>query len=147
MSASHLAGLCVARAMLVDARMRSSLLVLCPCLWPWLFVSSLLGVTSGACIDAPPAPGPAFARLVLSWDALACGEPHRVVAELEGDDGTELSASTPCNLGGVTVDVPHFGSYRGRIYAWALAAPVRSVVAIDVAIDEPIVHMHVATPP
>jgi hypothetical protein len=57
-----------------------------------------------------------------------------------------ISASAPCNLGGVTLDVAHLGIYRGRIYAWALDAAIRSVTPIEVSIDEPIVHRYVATP-
>lgn len=111
-----------------------------------LFAASFLGFTVGACIDVPPEPGPAVARLVTAWDPLACGEPHRVVVELEADDGATLSASTPCNLGGLTLDVPHFGTYRGRIYAWALAAPIRSITPVELSIDKPIVHWQVSTP-
>lgn len=105
---------------------------------------SVLGLAG--CLDAPLEPGPAAARLVVDWDPLACGEPHRVVVELADDGGAALSASVPCNLGGLTVDVAHLGVYRGRIYAWALAAPIRSVTALEVMIDAPIVSWPVATP-
>jgi hypothetical protein len=110
----------------------------------WLALAS--GWLTG-CLDAPMEAGPSVARLVVGWDPLACGDPHRVVIELADDSGAALSASVPCNLGGVTVDVAHLGVYRGRIYAWALAAPVRSVMALEVTIDEPIVQWQVATPP
>ena len=110
--------------------------------WMWLVMMAMAG-----CLDAPMEAGPAAARLVVGWDPLACGEPHRVVIELADDSGAALSGSVPCNLGGVTVDVAHLGVYRGRIYAWALAAPVRSVMALEVTIDEPIVQWRVATPP
>lgn len=112
-----------------------------------LFATALLGAMSGGCLDAPPESSPAFARLVTAWDPLACGDPHRVVVELEDDNGAPISASTPCNLGGLTVDVSHFGAYHGRIYAWALDAPIRSITAVDVTIDQPIVHLQVSTPP
>jgi hypothetical protein len=111
-----------------------------------VFLTALLAASAGACIDAPLPPGPAVARLVTAWDPLACGDPHRVVVELEDEDGAALSASVPCNLGGLTLDVPHFGSYRGRIYAWALAAPIRSITPIELSIDQPIVHWQVPTP-
>lgn len=124
--------------------MRSFFLLLLSC--PLWLAAALLGAAVGACIDVPPEAGPAVARLVTAWDPLACGEPHRVVVELEADDGAALSASTPCNIGGLTLDVPHFGSYRGRIYAWALAAPIRSIMPVEVSIDEPIVHWQVSTP-
>jgi hypothetical protein len=103
-------------------------------------------IALGACIDAPLEPSAPFARLVAAWDPLACGDPHRVVVELYDDDGAGASSSTPCNLGGLTVDVAHFGAYRGRIYAWALGAAIRSEAAIDVTIDRPIVHLTVETP-
>jgi len=100
-----------------------------------------------ACLDAPVESGPSLARLVVAWDPLACGAPHRIVVELADEAGVSVSASEPCNLGGVTVDVAHFGTYRGRIYAWAPDDPMRSVAPIDVVIDQPIVRWPVATPP
>jgi hypothetical protein len=121
--------------------MRAMKVGLSSVLWPVLGLGWLAG-----CLDAPLEPGPAAARLVVGWDPLACGEPHRVVVELADDDGAALSASVPCNLGGLTIDVAHLGVYRGRIYALALAAPIRSVMALEVMIDEPIVPWPVATP-
>jgi hypothetical protein len=106
----------------------------------------LSAIAPGACIDAPVEPDPPFARLVAVWDPLACGDPHRVVVELYDDDGAGAAASAPCNIGGLTVDVAHFGSYRGRIYAWALGAAIRSEAAIEVTIDRPIVQWTVETP-
>src|SRR5689334_15092869 len=89
----------------------------------------------GACMDAPVAGGSPIARVVAAWDPLACGDPHRVAVELADDDGAAVSASTPCAIGGVTVDVGHFGSYRGRVYAWAPGAPVRSEAPLEVMVD------------
>jgi hypothetical protein len=106
-----------------------------------------LGGGSAGCLDEPeegPAP---LARLVAGWDPLACGEPHRIVVELADEAGAMRSASAPCNLGGLTVDVDHFGRYRGRIYAWALDASIRSITPIELTIDQPIVDWYVATPP
>ena len=111
-----------------------------------LVATALLWAGLSACIDTPPAPGLAIARLVAAWDPLACGEPHRVALELEDDSGVKVSASTPCNLGGLTLDLAHLGTYRGRIYAWALDAPIRSIAPVEVTIEEPIVHWSVATP-
>ena len=102
--------------------------------------------TSSGCLDVPPESSAATARLVTAWDPLECGDPHRVVVELEDDGGAKLSAGTPCNIGGVTLDVSHLGSYHGRVYAWALDAPIRSITAIEVMIDRPIVHLQVSTP-
>jgi hypothetical protein len=112
----------------------------------WAWVAAALWLGAAGCLDAPVEAGPAVARLVIGWDPLACGEPHRVVVELEDDAGAPRSASAPCNLGGVTVDLAHEGVYRGRVYAWALDAPVRSVMAIEVTVDEAIVQWRVATP-
>ena len=122
--------------------MRSLLLPSCA---PW-FTAALACAALAACIDAPPETGPAVARLVTAWDPLACGDPHRVVVELEDDSGARISASTPCNIGGLTLDVSHFGAYRGRIYAWALAAAIRSITQLELVIDEPIVRCQVSTP-
>jgi hypothetical protein len=116
-------------------------LVRCP-----LLVAALAWTALGACIDAPVEPGPSVARLVIVWDPLACGDPHRVVIELEDDDGVMVSRSAPCNIGGLTLDVSHLGSYRGRIYAWALDLPIRSVAPLALTIDQAIVHWTVVTP-
>lgn len=98
------------------------------------------------CLDQPLPRGPAEARLVVGWDPLGCGEPHRVALELEDEDGAHVAASTPCNLGAITVDLGKLGVYRGRVYAWALAAPVRSEMPLEISVDEAIVHWHVETP-
>lgn len=100
----------------------------------------------GACLDEPLPTGEAAARLVVSWDPLACGEPHRVAVEIADEAGAQRAASSPCNLAGVTLDVGRYGVYRGRVYAWALAAPVRSEAALEVMIDEPVVRWRIATP-
>jgi len=124
-------------------RMRSLLLFLCS---PW-FTTVLAWIALAACLDTPAGQGPSVARLVVAWDPLACGEPHRIAIELADDAGASLSASTPCNLGGLTIDVPRFGSYHGRLYAWALDAPVRSAMPVELVIDQPITRWDVATPP
>ena len=124
-------------------RMRSLFLVLCS---PG-FAAALASTAFAACLDAPVGQGPSVARLVVAWDPLACGEPHRIAIELADDTSASLSASSPCNLGGLTVDVSHFGSYHGRLYAWALDAPVRSVMPVELVIDQPITRWDVVTPP
>jgi len=111
-----------------------------------LFVAGLTWVGFAACIDEPLPPGPAVARLVTAWDPLGCGEPHRVAVELEDDRGAAFAASAPCNLGGLTLDLPAFGVYRGRIYAWALGVPIHSAVAVELMIDAPIVRWVAETP-
>jgi hypothetical protein len=122
--------------------MRSLLVLLCP-----LMAAAVMAAALAACIDGPGDSGPSVARLVVMWDPLACGEPHRVAVELADEAGVMVAASTPCNLGGLTVDLAHLGTYHGRIYAWALDNPARSITPIDVVIDQPIVHWPVATPP
>jgi len=99
------------------------------------------------CVDAPLAETQPQARIVASWNPLACGEPHRVVIELEDDDGGPLSASVPCNIGGVTIDVRHWGVYRGRIYAWTLGPVITSVAPVRLEVDAPVIYWTVATPP
>src|SRR3954463_3086638 len=102
-------------------RMRSYLMLLCS---P-LFIAVAAWVALAACIDAPPEPRLSPARLVVAWDPLACGDPHRLVVELRDDAGAVVSASTPCSLGTLAIDVAHFGSYRARIYAWVLDPTAR----------------------
>lgn len=124
-------------------RMRALMVLLCS---P-LFVAVVAWAAFAACLDAPAGSAPSLARLVVSWDPLACGAPHRVVVELADDDGAAVSSSTPCALGGLTVDLAHLGRYRGRIYAWAMAAPVRSEAPIEVLVDQSIVAWELAAPP
>ncbi len=101
-----------------------------------------------ACIDAPVPDTPPAARVVTAWDPLVCGAPHRVVVELEDDAGIMIAASTTCSAGMVTLDAPHFGIYRGRIYAWELDEDVviRSEMPLRLTVDEPIVRWWVTTP-
>lgn len=99
------------------------------------------------CLDVPPPSAMALAAVVTTWDPLACGDPHRVAVELSDDKGAPRSASAPCELGVVTVDVDHYGSYTGRVYAWAVGALERSSVAIQLEVEEPVVRQRVATPP
>lgn len=112
--------------------------------------SCVLGVLFAfSCVtDAPDVedPPPA-ARIVIAWDPLLCGVPHRVVVELEDDDGVELASSTPCSMGMLTLDAPRWGIYRGRFYAWVLDEPIRSITRISIAVDAPIVRWMLATPP
>lgn len=106
-------------------------------------------VFGGGCVDTPLPDREPQARLITSWEPLACGEPHRVVIELEDEDGRMLSASVPCELGGLTIDVPTWGVYAGRIYAWSIAgsqATISSVAPVRLEIDAPIVEWRVDTP-
>jgi hypothetical protein len=103
------------------------------------------GLMQPSCVDEPLAPAPTVARLVIGWDPLVCGLPHRVALELDDEAGSSWSATAPCSLGGLAVDVSHHGVYRGRLYAQHDAVP-RSVLHLELIIDEPIVHHRVATP-
>lgn len=117
--------------------------------FPWLATIVLLSVAVVACIDSPmsDADDPSIARVIVVWDPLECGGPHRVVVELEDHGGIRRSASTPCNAGSLTIEAPHFGLYYGRIYAWEPGEEIRSVVPVRLFVDEPVVRWLVATPP
>lgn len=104
------------------------------------------GTCVAGCIDTPLPDLEPQARIVAAWDPLLCGEPHRVVIELEDDGGAKVSKSVPCNAGGTTIDVLHWGVYRGRIYAWLLGPEIRSVVHVRLDVDAPVVFWHVDTP-
>jgi hypothetical protein len=114
-----------------------------------LFWAAFGSCVLSGCVDAPLPDREPQARLVTSWDPLACGSPHRVAIEIEDDDGRMLSTSVPCELGEMTIDVPAWGIYRGRIYAWSLAgseATISSVVPVRLEIDAPVVEWNVETP-
>jgi len=107
-----------------------------------------------ACLDAPldrEAPQP---RVIASWDPTECGDPHRVAFELVDDSGAQLSASAPCALGGLELDVPHVGAYTARISAWSLGdggsgagrAPT-ATTTVELTIDAELVRWHLAMPP
>ncbi len=83
---------------------------------PWLFTLAFW-LAFGACVDQPAPDPPPIARIVASWDPLACGPPHRVVLELEDAAGVQLASSMPCNAGAIAIDTRHLGTYRGRLYA------------------------------
>jgi hypothetical protein len=100
-----------------------------------------------ACVDTPIPDGPPVARVIVSWDPLACGPPHRIAVELEDEAGVAISASTPCTQGSLSLDAPHFGIYRGRIYAWVAGEAIRSITSVRIAVDEAVVRWIVATPP
>jgi hypothetical protein len=117
---------------------------------PW-FASILFWLSFTACVDfdgpTSSVDAPYIARVVVEWDPLACGPPHRIAVELEDHAGAKLSASAPCNGGALMIDTPHFGFYYGRVYAWEAGSAIRSVTSIRLAVDEPIVRWLIATPP
>jgi hypothetical protein len=116
----------------------------------WIASTSLATVAFwsvfGACVDAPLPNDEPQARVVAAWDPLQCGEPHRVVIELEDDAGIPLASSAPCALGELTLDAPRLGRYRGQIYAWTLDDKVRSMTAVDLSVDAPVMRWVVPTP-
>jgi len=119
-----------------------------PSIWILSTAAATLGFWTcfGACVDAPmPRPAPQ-AKILASWDPLACGDPHRVVVELEDDAGAPLSVSAPCTVGGLTIDAPHFGIYRGRIYAWVLGGSEHPFEDVNLIVDQPIVRWDMQTP-
>lgn len=120
-----------------------------PCVLSPLVATALFWSVFGACVaDVPDEPPEPAARLVPSWDPLACGTPHRVVLELEHEDGHELSTSAPCWTGGLVLDVPHWGLYRARVYAWRPGATTRDDAPVHaLAIDAPVVRWQLSPPP
>jgi hypothetical protein len=105
-----------------------------------------LALALTACLASPPAHAPAMAQLVITWDPLACGDPHRVAVELADDAGAQLAGSAPCDVGVVALDVAAYGSYSGRTYAWAIGEPIRSIAPLAIDIGEPEVRQSIATP-
>jgi hypothetical protein len=103
-------------------------------------------LAASGCTDQPYMESEPQSRIVAGWDPLACGEPHRVAVELEDHLGIPISRSVPCEIGSVTLDVPHWGVWSGRIYAWRIGPDIRSVLTVRVDVDSPIVHWFVDTP-
>jgi hypothetical protein len=111
-----------------------------------LLVAAIAWTAFAACLDAPLEASLPVARLVAGWDPFLCGEPHRVALELADEVGARVATSAPCNAGGLTLDVPQRGTYRGRIYASPPGTEIRAATAVEVVIDAPIVQWWVATP-
>ena len=95
----------------------------------------LVLVVLAACVDEPLPPDSPSARVIASWDPLACGEPHRIAIELAGSDA-ELDDSAPCALGSLVLDVPAFGTYRVSI----------GERERELSIDQAVVELEVAPP-
>jgi hypothetical protein len=104
------------------------------------------GACVSGCIDTPLPDIEPQARVIASWDPLLCGDPHRIVIELEDADGRMLSRSGPCDAGGITIDIDRWGIYQGRIYAWTLGPEIRSVSQVRLDVDAPIVVWAIDTP-
>ncbi|HEY1550234.1 MAG TPA: hypothetical protein VGG28_20540 [Kofleriaceae bacterium] len=82
------------------------------------------------CVDQPLGADPPSARVIASWDPLACASPDRVSVELVGDD--VIDGSAPCKLGSVVLDVASFGVYRIRA-----GDPMRELG--ELLVDQPVV--------
>jgi len=118
-------------------------------LLPLVLASALalvLALASGCLSTLPPDDEPPAARVVAQWDPLACGEPHRVAVELEHEDGTDVATSVPCILGSLSLDLPQWGIYFGRVYAWD-AGTIRRVAPVTLTIDATVIHWQLADPP
>ena len=103
----------------------------------------------GACVDTSnvASSGGPQARAIIAWDPRMCGDPHRVIVELEDPGGGEpVAASVPCAIGAVTIDVPRFGLYEGRAYAWTASSTVRSQSPLVLTLDAPVTHWQIVTP-
>jgi hypothetical protein len=85
------------------------------------------------CLDQPLGADPPSARVIASWDPLACASPDRVRVELAADD--VIDASAPCAIGSVVLDVPSFGVYR--VLAGDGSAQMREVG--ELLVDQPVV--------
>jgi hypothetical protein len=116
----------------------------------WLTSTALATVAFwsifGACVDSPVAADEPTARAIVAWDPLQCGDPHRVIVELDAGDAEPIAASAPCAVGAVTLDAPHPGLYTGRVYAWTAGATMRSVAPLELTLDAPVTRWEVPTP-
>lgn len=120
-----------------------------PAAFAFTYVAALgfaLAAALGACIDAPLPDTEPLTRIQLDWDPRLCGEPHRVVLELEDEAGTALSTSTPCVLGTLSLDGEAMGVYLGRLFGWTAGQPIRGEVPVRLDVDAPHVRWFV-TPP
>ena len=112
---------------------------------PWA-AAAAFWACFGACVAAEPPAGAPQARVIASWDPTACGAPHRVAIELVDEAGAARSAAVPCEIGALELDGMVYGTYRGRIYAWALGEAERSVAPLELDVGERVVRIGVATP-
>ena len=109
--------------------------------------AAVLGLVGGCATTDETLEAAPQSRLVASWDSEGCRKDgHVVVIDLEDDGGAALSAWAPCYLGTVTLDVLHWGVYRGRVFAWTPDEDIRSVSKVRVDVDAPVIYWAVATP-
>lgn len=106
-----------------------------------------VALVAGCLSTLPDDDDPPASRVIVQWDPLDCGDPHRVVLELEHEDGTDTSSSVPCVLGSLSVDLSQWGVYFGRFYAWTAGVPIRRIEPVTLTVDAPVIHWHLADPP
>ncbi len=126
---------------------RSVLSILAMSLAMGVLITVLVGALAGCLSTLPDDESPPASRVIVQWDPLACGHPHRVVLELEHDDGTDASSSVPCVLGSLTIDLDQWGVYFGRFYGWEAGFPIRGVEPVTLTVDAPVIHWQLADPP
>jgi len=114
------------------------------CVLSSVATTAVFWTSFAACIDQPMPPAPPQSKLVASWDPLSCGRAHRIAVELEDDDGVPLSTSVLCSHGSFTLDIPHFGIYQGRVYAWTLGSADQLLAPLRLAVDQPVITLAVA---
>lgn len=111
----------------------------------------LVACALGACtIVVPPTPdAQPLARVEATWDAADCGQPHRVVLELEDKAGAPLSTAAACEAGAASLELRHWGVYLGRIYAQYaqnVEDEIRDEEKLHIDVDAPVVEVAVDTP-
>ena len=116
------------------------------CILSTVAASAAFWTCFAACVVPEPPHGAPTARVIATWDPVACGDPHRVVIELADEEGVPRSASAPCNIGSLELDGVPYAPYSGRIYAWALGEDVRSIAPLEVEVDQRVVRLAVVTP-
>lgn len=107
---------------------------------------ALAAVLLAACGNPPPLPdaGPQ-AQLFAQWNPRTCRGPYRVVIDLEDSAGAPLDGHAPCPAGGAMLDVPHWGIYRGRVFADTHDQD-HPQTDVRIEIDEPVVYWMIDTP-
>lgn len=112
-----------------------------------ILITMAIGVLAGCLSTVPDDDEPPASRVIVQWNPLECGEPHRVVLELEHEDGTDASSSVPCILGSLTLELGQWGIYFGRFYGWEAGVPIRGVEAVTLTVDAPVIHWQLTEPP
>ena len=108
---------------------------------------TVLAVVAGCATTDEPLEVVPQSQLVASWDSEPCRKDgHIVVIDLEDEGGAAVSAWAPCFLGTVSLDVVHWGVYRGRVFAWTPDESIRSVSKVRVDVDAPVIYWTVVTP-